>query len=76
MIIVAFEGPDLRLVAANAAFRAHPRLQELGIRPRISCRSFRGRIFWSISSGFMRRRAGPSQREWRIQVDIDGRECR
>lgn len=73
VIIVAFEGPDLRIVAANAAFRAlTPRLQELGIRAEDFVPELQGQDFLEHFKRVYATGEPMRAREWRIHVDIDG----
>ncbi|MFN8089065.1 MAG: SpoIIE family protein phosphatase [Mycobacterium sp.] len=73
VIIVAFEGPDLRLVAANAAFRAlTPRLEELGIRAEDFVPELQGQDFLEHFKRVYATGEPVRAKEWRIQVDIDG----
>lgn len=73
VIIVAFEGPELRMVAANAAFRAlTPRLQELGIRAEDFVPELQGQDFLEHFKRVYATGEPVRAREWRIHVDIDG----
>lgn len=73
VIIVAFEGPDLRMVAANAAFRTlTPRLQELGIRAEDFVPELQGQDFLEHFKRVYATGEPVRAKEWRIHVDIDG----
>ena len=73
VIIVAFEGPELRMVAANAAFRAlTPRLQELGIRAEDFVPELQGQDFLEHFKRVYSTGEPVRAKEWRIHVDIDG----
>jgi anti-anti-sigma factor len=73
VIIVAFEGPDLRMVAANAAFRTlTPRLQELGIRAEDFVPELQGQDFLEHFKRVYATGEPMRAKEWRIHVDIDG----
>jgi anti-anti-sigma factor len=73
VIIVGFEGPDLRIVAANAAFRAlTPRLQELGVRAEDFVPEIQGQNFLEHFKRVYATGEPVRAKEWRIHVDIDG----
>lgn len=73
VIMVAFEGPELRMVVANAAFRAlTPRLQELGIRAEDFVPEIQGQDFLEHFKRVYATGEPVRAREWRIHVDIDG----
>lgn len=73
MMIVAFEGPELRMVAANAAFRAFvPRFQGLGMRAEDFVPELQGQDFLEHFKRVYETGEPVRAVEWRLHVDVVG----
>jgi serine phosphatase RsbU (regulator of sigma subunit)/anti-sigma regulatory factor (Ser/Thr protein kinase)/anti-anti-sigma regulatory factor len=72
-ILVAMEGPDLRIVAANAAYRAFaPKVTAVGKATRDLFPELEGQNFYEIVDRVYRTGEPQSATEWRTHVDTDG----